>query len=125
MSLKSADLFKRMDTILQQQGKPIVDKLQAVYLFEVRAKKGQKPTYFTVDLKNGNGSVKEGKQGKADCTFIMLDEDIMAMAAGKLDGNDAFMKGKMKIKGNMQAAMKFTPDVLPKDAKLWAVVNDP
>ena len=118
MSLKSADLFNRMNTILQTQGKPIVDKLQAVYLFEVRAKKGQKPTYFTCDLKNGNGSVKEGKHGKADATFIMLDDDIMAMAAGKLDGNEAFMKGKMKIKGNMQAAMKFTPDVLPKDAKL-------
>ena len=118
MSLKCADLFSRMHTILQSQGKPIVDKLQAVYFFEVRAKKGQKPTYFTVDLKNGNGSVKTGKHGKADCTFIMLDDDIMAMAAGKLDGNEAFMKGKMKIKGNMQAAMKFTPDVLPKDAKL-------
>jgi hypothetical protein len=29
------------------------------------------------------------------------------------------MQGKMKIKGNMQAAMKFTPDLFPKDAKLW------
>ena len=118
MSLKSADLFKRMDAMMPTHGKAIVDKLQAVYLFEVRAKKGQKPTHFTVDLKNGNGSVKVGKHGKADATFIMLDDDIMAMAAGKLDGNEAFMKGKMKIKGNMQAAMKFTPDVLPKDAKL-------
>jgi len=24
------------------------------------------------------------------------------------------MQGKMKIKGNMQAAMKFTPDLFPK-----------
>ena len=27
----------------------------------------------------------------------------------------------MKIKGNMAKAMKFTPDILPKDAKLWFV----
>ena len=123
MPLKTTELFKKMDNLLQsnpEKGKPIVDKLQAVYLFEVREKKGAKPTYFTVDLKNGNGKVTEGKvKGlKADCTFVMLDEDIMLMAQGKLDGNEAFIKGKMKIKGNMQAAMKFTPDVLPKDAKL-------
>ena len=30
----------------------------------------------------------------------------------------AFIQGKMKIKGNMAKAMKFTPDLLPKDAKL-------
>merc|ERR1712227_289221 len=123
MPLKSADLFKKMNALMEtkpDQGKAVVDKLQAVYLFEVREKKGQKPTYFTVDLKNGNGKAKKGKiEGlKADCTFIMLDSDIIAMSQGKLDGNDAFMKGKMKIKGNMRAAMKFTPDVLPKDAKL-------
>jgi len=27
------------------------------------------------------------------------------------------MQGKMKIKGNMAAAMKFTPDLLPEDIK--------
>ena len=25
------------------------------------------------------------------------------------------MQGKMKIRGNMKAAMKFTPDVIPKE----------
>ena len=123
MPLKSAELFKKMDALMQanpEKGKPIVDKLKSIYLFEIREKKGAKPTFFTVDLKNGNGMAKEGKVAglKPDCTFVMLDDDIMLMAAGKLDGNEAFMKGKMKIKGNMQAAMKFTPDVLPKDAKL-------
>lgn len=41
------------------------------------------------------------------------------------------MQGKMKIKGNMQAAMKFTPDLFPapteenmaKFAKLWDKLN--
>ena len=96
MPLKTTQLFKKMADLLQNnpdKGKPIVDKLQAVYLFEVREKKGAKPTYFTVDLKNGNGKVAEGKiEGvKPDCTFVMLDDDIIAMAQGKLDGNEAFM----------------------------------
>lgn len=29
----------------------------------------------------------------------------------------------MKIKGNMAAATKFTPDLLPKDAKLWVITT--
>ena len=48
----------------------------------------------------------------------MFDEDIIAMSQGKLNPQVAFMQGKMKIKGNMAKAMKFTPDLLPKDAKL-------
>ena len=49
----------------------------------------------------------------------MLDADFMDLVSGKLKGQDAFMKGKMKIKGNMAKAMKFNPSILPKDAKLW------
>jgi putative sterol carrier protein len=47
-----------------------------------------------------------------------LDDDLCAIAAGSLNPQVAFMQGKMKIKGNMAAATKFTPDLLPKDAKI-------
>lgn len=43
----------------------------------------------------------------------MIDDDLVAMAAGKANPQMIFMQGKMKIKGNMAAAMKFTPDILP------------
>ena len=48
----------------------------------------------------------------------MLDDDFVQLALGKLNPQTAFMKGKMKIKGNMKAALKFKPDMIPKDAKL-------
>ena len=41
-----------------------------------------------------------------DCTITMADADLMAMAEGKLDGMQAFMGGKLKIKGNMMLAQK-------------------
>ena len=41
-----------------------------------------------------------------DCTITMADADLVAMAEGKLDGMQAFMGGKLKIKGNMMLAQK-------------------
>ena len=73
---------------------------------------------WTIDLKNGGGAVKKGKEGTADATFSLLDDDVVSLFNGTLKPQTAFMQGKMKIKGNMQAAMKFTPDLFPKDAKL-------
>ena len=55
MTLKSADLFKRMGPLLETQGAEIVKKVQAVYLFEIRGDKTSEPVFFTVDLKNGKG----------------------------------------------------------------------
>ena len=118
MPLASEALFKKMGDLLPTHGEPIVKKVGAVYLFELREKKGEAPVFITVNLKEGNGKVTFGKEGKADATFVMLDADFMKLAGGKLKAQDAFMTGKMKIKGNMAKAMKFTPDVLPKDAKL-------
>ena len=118
MTLKSVDVFQKMGPVLEKQGAAVVAKVGAVFHWELRAKKGDAPTYVTIDLKNGNGKVAMGKEGKADATFIMLDDDFMKLTAGKLKPQDAFMTGKMKIKGNMAKAMKFNPSVLPKDAKL-------
>ena len=44
----------------------------------------------------------------------MSDDDCVALSQGKLNPQMAFVQGKMKIKGNMAAATKFTPDLLPK-----------
>jgi putative sterol carrier protein len=72
------------------------------------------PTIWTVDLKNGSGKAVKAKEGTADATFSLTDEDAVGLFEGKLKPNTLFMQGKMKIKGNMQAAMKFTPDLFPK-----------
>ncbi|KAL6076457.1 SCP2 sterol-binding domain-containing protein 1 [Balamuthia mandrillaris] len=82
----------------------LVSKIGGVYQFNVADGNGVRS--WTVDLKNGSGSVQEGKAPKADCTISIKDEDFAAMAAGQLDGQTAFMQGKIKISGNMAFAMK-------------------
>merc|ERR1712166_540187 len=87
----------------------------AVLAFEITEKKGgPAAAVFEIDLKNGNGFCKKQKPaGKVDATFVMTDNDYADLSAGKINGQTAFMTGKMKIKGNMAKAMKFTPDLFP------------
>lgn len=55
MALKSAALFEKMAPLLQTNGAELVKKVNAVFFFEVAAKKGGEATAWTIDLKNGTG----------------------------------------------------------------------
>jgi putative sterol carrier protein len=113
-TLKTAALFDKMRPYLKTSGADAVKKVNAVYHFEIAEAKGKEPVVWTVDLKNGTGSIQDGKQGKADATFALVDNDAVDLFSGKLNPQTAFMQGKLKIKGNMQAALRFTPDIFPK-----------
>lgn len=118
MPLKVETLFDKFSPLIKTHGADLVKKVGHVYHFEVAPAKGEAPTVWTIDLKNGSGSIKKAKEGTPDATFSLTDEDAVALFNGSLKPQTAFMQGKMKIKGNMGAAMKFTPDLFPKDAKL-------
>lgn len=55
MGLQSEELFNKMGKHLETAGADIVKKVQAIFFFEIREKKGSDPTVFTVDLKTGSG----------------------------------------------------------------------
>lgn len=114
-SLKSDDIFGMMKTYLDQGlGKALIPKVAAVFAFEITKTKGGKvEATYEIDLKNGQGNVKKGKPASADATFTMTDEDFENVCLGKLNPQMAFMQGKMKIKGNMAKATKFTPELFP------------
>jgi len=113
--LRTQKVFDMMRVYLDRgEGKKIVEQVQAVFNFEIVLKKGDPPAKtFMIDLKNGNGRIDEGRADTADATFTMSDEDFDLMTQGKLNGQTAFMQGKMKMKGNMKKAMAFTPGLFP------------
>jgi sterol carrier protein 2 len=79
----------------------VVKRVNGVYQFVVGGVADGSEKVWTVDLKNGEGSVSEGKPSKADCTIRISDADFVAMSAGKANGQQLFMQGKLKISGNM------------------------
>jgi len=101
--MKVDDVMKKIGEAVAKDGEAMVKKVKAVFLFEFKG--GDK---WLLDLKNGKGSLKQG-EGKADATIIIGEEDFIAMTTGKLQAMQAFMQGKMKIKGNMMLAQKLGP----------------
>lgn len=104
--------------LLTDAGKHTLAKVGLVYQFVIAPKKlGKDEEMFVVDLKNGK-VYKGSLEGKPDATFSFVDDDFVAISSGKLNPQMAFIRGKMKVKGSMSAAQKFTPDIFPKPAKL-------
>lgn len=81
----------------------LVDEIGAIYEFDITGASGGT---WTVDLKNGPGSVAAEKPANADCTITISAEDFLGMASGALDPQNAFMEGKLKVGGNMMLAQK-------------------
>jgi 3-hydroxyacyl-CoA dehydrogenase/3a,7a,12a-trihydroxy-5b-cholest-24-enoyl-CoA hydratase len=115
LGLKSENIFEMMRIYLARgEGKALIPKVAAVYVFEITKAKGQPVAKsWVIDLKNGQGHVDVGKASNPDATFTMTDDDFEAVCLGKLNPQNAFIQGKMKIKGNMRKATLFTPELFP------------
>jgi putative sterol carrier protein len=61
---------------------------------------------YHVAIKDGACSVSEGAHASPNMTMTMAASDYVDMINGKLNGQMAFMSGKLKIAGDMSLAMK-------------------
>jgi putative sterol carrier protein len=60
---------------------------------------------WTVTVADGAVSVAEGAH-EADCTLSASEETLMKIARGEANPTTAYMTGKLKIKGDVGAALK-------------------
>jgi putative sterol carrier protein len=61
---------------------------------------------WTVAVRDGSVEVSEGDSGQGDVTISSSAENFERIVSGKQNPTTAYMTGKIKIKGDMGAAMK-------------------
>jgi putative sterol carrier protein len=94
------------ETFDAMPGKLIKDKavgLAAIYQFELSGDGGGQ---WFAEVKDCTCSVSKGVHPQPSITVKMTAQDYLDMASGKLNGQLAFMTGKLKLKGDMALAIK-------------------
>jgi len=77
--------------------------MTATYQFDITGDGGGK---WYANIENGKWTTAEGEAENPDITLTVSAADWLDIVSGKLDGQMAFMTGKLKIKGDMSLAMK-------------------
>merc|ERR1712062_267780 len=98
-------VFDIMAKILETEGKAMVENAQGIYCWTLS--KGDKTRHWLLDLKNGNGSIKEASSNEGnDVELVLAEGDFLKMLKKEADAMNLFMSGGLKIEGDMSLAMK-------------------
>jgi putative sterol carrier protein len=77
--------------------------LNAVFQFELSGDGGGN---YNITVNEGTMEVKEGVAPTPSVTIKMSADDYVKMVNGELNGTMAYMKGQMKVTGNLMLAQK-------------------
>ncbi len=80
-----------------------VKGMNAIYQWDVTGDGGGK---WYVKLSDGAVDIQPGESDSPSITLTISSENYLDLVGGKLNGQMAFLTGKLKIQGDMTLAMK-------------------
>jgi putative sterol carrier protein len=110
MGLQVDSVKQYFDTLQERFIASAAKGVKATYQFEL-AGDGGGTYHVTVD--DGTMTVTEGPAASPNTTIKMAAGDYIQMVNGKLSGTMAFMKGKLKVTGNVMLAQKMNAFLPP------------
>ena len=110
MGLQVESVKQYFDTLDQRFIASAAKGVKATFQFELAGDGGG--TYH-VDVDDGTMKVHEGPAPSPNTTIKMAATDYVQMVNGKMNGTMAFMKGKLKVTGNVMLAQKMNSFLPP------------
>ena len=110
MGLQVDSVKQYFDTLQERFIATAARGVKATYQFEL-AGDGGGTYHVTVD--DGTMTVAEGPAASPNTTIKMAAVDYVQMVNGKMNGTMAFMKGKLKVTGNVMLAQKMNAFLPP------------
>ncbi len=100
----SAEIVEVIKDHVTKNAKELTSNVNASYVFNLTGP----ASAFSIDLRQGQGTVSGGAMDKPDCTLELTDADFLDMTSGKADPQKLYFGGKLKISGNVMASQKLT-----------------
>lgn len=98
-----SEISSFFEAVPQKVDKDRIQGMSAVYQFKISGPNGGD---WNVKFDGGQVQAEAGSVEGANITLSMIDSDFEDLIAGKLNGQTAFLTGKLKIQGDMTLAMK-------------------
>jgi len=98
-----ASVKEYFDTLNQRFVASASKGLNAVFQFELSGDGGGS---YNIAVNDGTMEVKEGTAATPSVTIKMSADDYLKLINGQLNGTMAYMKGQMKVTGNLMLAQK-------------------
>ncbi|MCC7382227.1 MAG: SCP2 sterol-binding domain-containing protein [Deltaproteobacteria bacterium] len=103
MSLTPQQIFEEKIATRLTNNPSVAEKINASYQFELTGDGGGS---WAVDLTKKADFVVPGTIENPKVTITMTAKDFVDLVEGRLNGQMAFMTGKLKLKGDMSLALK-------------------
>lgn len=96
----AADIFAKMPERFNSEA---AKNLYAVFQYNITGNQGGK--WYTV-IDNGKLDIQKGQHEDPNITLTMSESDYVDMVEGRLNGQMAYLNGKLKINGDITLALK-------------------
>ncbi|MGD9030267.1 MAG: SCP2 sterol-binding domain-containing protein [Anaerolineae bacterium] len=97
------DVGEALRAMTESVGADKLKGMDATILFDVSGAQGGR---WTITIQDGQAHIEEGSTGSATLTVQAASKDLLAMFKGQLNPMAAFMRGRLKVKGDMSMAMQ-------------------
>eukprot|EP00456_Euglypha_rotunda_P090274 TRINITY_DN94566_c0_g1_i2.p1 TRINITY_DN94566_c0_g1~~TRINITY_DN94566_c0_g1_i2.p1 ORF type:complete len:141 (+),score=37.11 TRINITY_DN94566_c0_g1_i2:70-492(+) len=105
-SIVVEEVSSKTGQFIEQLRSELSGGLKGTFQLNIRTKEGKSGGSWYLRVDEDGAGYSKGKSPNPTVALTISDDDFLKLAAGKLSPMQAFMQGKLKIKGNLMTAAK-------------------